>query len=200
MLGNDIVDLQLASVESNWKRTGYLQKIFSSKEMDDIHSSIDPDKKVWLYWSMKETAYKCINRALQYRFYNPAKLTCAIDELSDNSDMQGIVQYQDFKIETYSRVTPEYISTFVRDPNIDHYKKTLQLDSVDLKNPKQALRRKILAYLDQNNSQSASRFSILKDALGIPSLLDRKKDKTLPISISHHGRFGSFILPFSTLD
>lgn len=199
MLGNDIVDLQLASVESNWKRTGYLQKIFSSKEMDDIHSSIDPDKKVWLYWSMKETAYKCINRALQYRFYNPVKLTCAIDEFSD-IHMQGIVQYQDFKIETYSRVTPEYISTFVRDSNIDHYKKTLQLNTDDLKNPKQALRRNILAYLAQNNSQSASRFSILKDALGIPSLLDIKKGKTLPISISHHGQFGSFILPFSTLD
>ena len=32
MIGNDIVDLALAQKESNWKRKGFLNKIFTEKE------------------------------------------------------------------------------------------------------------------------------------------------------------------------
>ena len=32
MIGNDIVDLDLARKESNWKRKGFLDKIFSLQE------------------------------------------------------------------------------------------------------------------------------------------------------------------------
>jgi hypothetical protein len=33
VIGNDIVDLALARKESNWKRPGYLNKIFTTKEL-----------------------------------------------------------------------------------------------------------------------------------------------------------------------
>lgn len=194
MLGNDIVDLQRASIESNWRRAGYLQKIFSEKEIEDIQTSIDPDKMVWLYWSMKETAYKCINRALKFRFFAPAKFDCALEDLSEGQ-AHGYVQYQDFEIQTNSQVTSEYISTFSRNPNLDNHNLTVQIIPECLENPGRAIRRKILAYLSDHGSQPSSHFSIIKDILGIPSLRNVKKDMSYPISISHHGRFGSIMLP-----
>ena len=32
MIGNDVVDLRRALVESNWKRKGFLTKVFSDSE------------------------------------------------------------------------------------------------------------------------------------------------------------------------
>jgi hypothetical protein len=39
VIGNDIVDLALARKESNWKRPGYLNKIFTTKEQLLISSA-----------------------------------------------------------------------------------------------------------------------------------------------------------------
>jgi len=62
MLGNDIVDLDLAKTQSNWRRKNYLDKIFTTEEQLLISSAKRPDEMVWLLWSMKESAYKIYNR------------------------------------------------------------------------------------------------------------------------------------------
>ena len=62
MIGNDIVDLELAAVQSNWRRKGFLEKVFTASEREIISSGEDPDLTVWLLWSMKEAAYKAHQR------------------------------------------------------------------------------------------------------------------------------------------
>ena len=85
MIGNDIVDLALAKVESNWKRNGYLDKIFTKEEQFSILNSDDRDKTVWNLWSRKEAAYKIYNRQTNIRAYIPSELYCrdlfTIDEI-----------------------------------------------------------------------------------------------------------------------
>ena len=45
MIGNDIVDLVQARFQSNWKRKGFVQKIFTQKEQELIfHPKI---LKIW---------------------------------------------------------------------------------------------------------------------------------------------------------
>ena len=39
MIGNDVVDLKLAATESNWKRKGYLDKLFSVAEQEYIFNA-----------------------------------------------------------------------------------------------------------------------------------------------------------------
>ena len=34
MLGNDVVDLQLAAVQSDWRKKGFLDKVFSAEEQE----------------------------------------------------------------------------------------------------------------------------------------------------------------------
>jgi phosphopantetheinyl transferase (holo-ACP synthase) len=76
MIGNDIVDLNLARKESNWQRKGFLDKIFTENEQVIINKSINPEHTVWELWSRKEAVYKIYNRQTQNRFFNPKKIEC----------------------------------------------------------------------------------------------------------------------------
>ena len=58
-LGNDIIDLNLAKTQSNWERKGFLEKQFTEQEQEIILNSTNSFLQVWLFWSMKEAAYKC---------------------------------------------------------------------------------------------------------------------------------------------
>lgn len=79
MIGNDIVDLHLAKIQSNWRRSGYLQKIFTKEEQEQILNSENKDKMVWLFWSMKEAAYKAWQRKNNRPpKFNPLSLECSL--------------------------------------------------------------------------------------------------------------------------
>jgi len=78
MLGNDIVDLNLAKIQSNWRRKNYLDKIFTKDEQRLILSTENPDVMVWVLWSMKESAYKIYNRKTGIRNFAPKSLSCTI--------------------------------------------------------------------------------------------------------------------------
>ena len=71
MIGNDLVDLKVASVESNWKRPRFLDKVFTIEERQLIMNSKNQHQIVWLLWSMKEAAYKINVQQFGKRFYNP---------------------------------------------------------------------------------------------------------------------------------
>ncbi|MFV7235581.1 MULTISPECIES: 4'-phosphopantetheinyl transferase family protein [Flavobacterium] len=76
MIGNDIVDLVLAKKESNWRRKGFLNKIFTPKEQLLISNAVNPEVMVWNLWSRKEAAYKIYNRETKIRAYIPLQLEC----------------------------------------------------------------------------------------------------------------------------
>jgi phosphopantetheinyl transferase (holo-ACP synthase) len=84
MIGNDVVDLALARKESNWRRSGYLQKIFTVNEQLLIKSSSDPELLVWEFWSRKEAAYKIYNRETGIRAFIPKELECFSRDNSEN--------------------------------------------------------------------------------------------------------------------
>lgn len=76
MIGNDVIDLDLAWSESDWRRKGYLGKLFSANERELILSSPDPGTSVWNLWSRKEAAYKIFNRSTGIRAFNPLYFEC----------------------------------------------------------------------------------------------------------------------------
>ncbi len=76
MIGNDVVDLALAEKECNWRRKGYLEKVFTEREICSINSSSKPNEMVWRLWTCKESAYKINHRETRLRAYNPLKFEC----------------------------------------------------------------------------------------------------------------------------
>lgn len=109
MLGNDIVDLQVAKIESNWRRKNYLQKIFSPNEQQYIAEAKQPDEMVWLLWSMKEAAYKIYNRQTGIRSFAPTQLNCYLPTLEKPID--GLVSIKNEIYFTQSQLKDEYIHT-----------------------------------------------------------------------------------------
>ncbi len=110
MIGNDIVDLAQASVDSDWKRKGFLDKIFNLEEQFMISSGIHQSVIVWLLWSMKESAYKIYSREAKLREFAPLKLQCSNLIIHDDT-ATGNVAYDNELYYTKSFFDVNYIHT-----------------------------------------------------------------------------------------
>ncbi len=110
MIGIDLVDLHTAQLESNWRRKGYLDKVYTAEEQCRITTNPEPDKNVWLFWSMKEAAYKIWSRENNTRTYAPLSLACTLTHLTKNS-ATGLVICGKNQYITHSHLAAAYIYT-----------------------------------------------------------------------------------------
>lgn len=94
MIGNDVIDLNLAAIQSNWQRKGFMDRIFTASEQQFIFSSANPETMVWLLWSMKEAAYKIYNRTTAIRGFFPHRLVCG-NIASNGAGFTGEVNIDD---------------------------------------------------------------------------------------------------------
>lgn len=106
MIGNDVVDLNLAKVQSNWRRPNFLKKIFTEDEQIFIAKSQNPDLEVWVLWSRKEAVYKIVNRAERIRKFNPLSFCCCSHKLNPNE-----VCYQKEIYFTKTEIASDYVHT-----------------------------------------------------------------------------------------
>ena len=163
MIGNDIVDLALARKESNWKRNGFLDKIFTTKEQLLISNAENAEVMVWNLWSRKEAAYKIYNRQKQIRGYFPLELECSDLEIIDGISFGKVVIKERIYF-TKTEITTQCINTIA-------VENVLDFDIIKtLENRKN---------IQKNN--------------GIPSYCEKENLISKPVSISHHGRFEQII-------
>ena len=163
MIGNDIVDLAFARQESNWKRKGFLDKIFTQNEQLQISTAMNSEVMVWNLWSRKEAAYKIYNRQTLIRGYFPLQIECF--ELETIAGISfGKVSIKQKVYYTKTTITNDFINTIAVE-NIKDF------DVI-----------KILK----------NRKNIQKIA-GIPSLFAKENYFPRPLSISHHGRYEQII-------
>lgn len=183
MIGNDIIDLNLARTKSNWLRKGYLDKIYTEPEKELIASFHDPEIMVWILWSIKEATYKANNRITNVREYAPAKIVCTILK-SENNIYFGTSSYNDLKYYFKTEVSADFILS-VALYNSDNFD---QIKKIFIKNYPE----NYIEYLEKNKYFATSE-KIIKDNQGIPNLYDTITEESTPISISHHGIFLSIV-------
>ncbi len=106
MIGNDVIDLELSRIESNWQRKGFLGKIFTEKEQILIQNSENQEITVWNFWSRKEAAYKIWNLETGIRKYNPIQFEC----LDVNLEI-GKVQFDSKMYYTKTQIYQNFIYT-----------------------------------------------------------------------------------------
>jgi phosphopantetheinyl transferase len=178
MLGNDIVDLQLAATQSNWRRKGYLDKIFTDKEQDLISTASNQHQMVWLLWRMKEAAYKIVNPLVGERFYRPKSFECSLD--FSKYPLKGKVAYEMYNFDTISEVTEEFINTTATS------EQNRELEYYLLHNPD--------TYIEEFNKLS-HKFRLTKNEANLPTIQDLFTEEFGPASVSHHGRYVSIVHP-----
>ena len=163
MIGNDIIDLDLARKESNWKRKGFLDKIFTKNEQLLISNFENPAMMVWNLWSRKEAAYKIYNRKTQIRGYFPLQLEC-FDLDSSDGIIFGKVAIKSFVYFTKTEINSEFINTIAVENSSDF---------------------QIIKTLENRKN--------IKKNNGIPHYYEEYNSVAKPVSISHHGRFERII-------
>jgi phosphopantetheinyl transferase (holo-ACP synthase) len=127
MIGNDIIDLDLANRESNWQRKGYLNKIMTTGEQELIHNAQNPHEMVWYLWSLKEAAYKIYNRQTQHRGFIPLRLECKEFEWN-GTEHYAKVYCGIHEFWTQTRITKSCIDTIAVGEK-DNLKKVVSLHS-----------------------------------------------------------------------
>ena len=190
MTGNDIVDMATATAESNWKRKGFLEKIFTQQEQQYIKDAATPLQMVWRLWTMKESAYKIYTRQYGGRFFAPQKLSCRILSETTGKVTINVISYQ-----TITHSTNDYIYSIARP---EEY--TADFLNYCYKIPlyytgqQKFIYKKMIAGYAAMKGEDKKNFTIIKDKKNMPYLYCNRGKLTIPVSITHHGNYAAFTI------
>ncbi len=184
MIGNDVVDLNLAKTQSNWRRKRFIDKIFTKREQLFIKNAMDSSTAVWLLWSMKESAYKIYSRQNKIRFFSPKKFECEMCNSQNTVNINNTIYF------TTSTISNDSIHT-IATVNIN---KMATSDSFILKNETYKVQHQttyqfLKAAISNQFNIPISKVIIKKDSNGIPQV---SQAQNISLSISHHGVYGAY--------
>lgn len=188
MIGNDIVDLYVAAKESNWRRKGFLEKVFSKEEQVIIAKAPCKHQMVWLLWSFKEAAYKAHQRNFGHvPVLNWHRQKCHLKTLSENTASGRVeIEGSDYKIS--SDITPEYIHTIATSAESFIFKSVVSEGSGD------TAKKRLLEKVSQGYAVSPEKLTVKKTSLGIPYIQYGNQTLCTEFSLSDHGRYSAFSL------
>ena len=180
MIGNDIIDLNLTRLQSNWQRRGLLQKLFTEEEQEFIKKSNNQELNVWLLWSMKESGYKALQRKYNLnRFYNPKKFVCSGVQIASNR-ARGVVYFEEEAFSVTANLFSNKILTYTTNTCVSCFSTTKNARSL------------LLEYIATHFSYPLATINICKNARGIPFLTYLGENLQIPFSLSHHGNFSAY--------
>ena len=196
MIGNDIIDIAEA-YKINWRRKGFLKKIFNKNEQDLILNSENSGLMVWLLWSMKESAYKISLRQNLNRVLNPSNFDCEFRIIKSNL-YSGKVFFYSSIYSTNTKISEEIISTIaVYGDSYFSYKiiqGIIKCSSTDYSNQHKMLYDFTLKEIARRINRPLNSLSIKKDFIGIPRLYLNNFLLNIPISLSHHGNYAAYAI------
>lgn len=188
MIGNDIVDLNFATLNSRWQEQRFLDKLFSGQEQDFIFSDGSRFENIWRLWSMKESTYKAHSTEDVINCFNPEDFECYITNTT-----QGYVIHENISFLTLTEKTQSYIQTtaFVEHNWISEI---FQIPTADYKQQHtQSYQHAIKTYARLKNVTSEN-IDIIKNKLGVPQFYIDGKLQKEQLSLSHHGYFGASVI------
>ncbi|PKV51330.1 4'-phosphopantetheinyl transferase superfamily protein [Aquimarina sp. MAR_2010_214] len=181
MIGNDIVDLQLANHQSNWQRRGWLQKIFTKTELQYIYTSENIELQIWKFWSMKEAAYKAHQRRFNFfPKYNPKSYQCTLN---------GAVNVDNDVYKTITLSQDEYVYSIARISSDKGYYSSVYDKKVDVHS-------KLKEIITKKLNISSPLIYFRKNSRGVPIINIDEHSLELPISITHHGQYSACVVTF----
>lgn len=184
MIGNDIIDIEYTRRHTDWKRRGWIDKVFDEKEQESITIPSDSFLTVWRMWSMKEAVYKLHMRSTQERSFNPLSLSCRMLD-----DEMGVVEVDRVKYFTQTNFTNDYIFTSTVDSRkmkVDHHIKSI--DAFNFESRYDIILDTMCNYQEWDKSKCR----LVKNDLGIPEIYFNDKKSIVMISITHHGKYLGF--------
>lgn len=190
MIGNDIVDLQVATEQSCWRRPRFLTKVLTNEERLNLYQADNPDICLWRLWTMKESAYKAYMRKEPIRFFNPKRLKCSLID-----EQNGMVKVGSMTYQTRSYIDRHSIHTVAYTKQVSSFELScFQINDTTYQGQHRETNKKVAEKVQTLLGCSKESLKIKKNAVGVPSLYILNTPLTNSISMSHHGKFGAFML------
>lgn len=195
MIGNDIVDIVIARKRSNWRRPGYLDKLFTNGEQALIHTADDPERQLWLLWACKEAAYKAWSAEFHERRYAPRSLRI-IEWISTQTDrFQAVLHTQERTYMVKAQANKNFISSSTEVTPIRILDRQLLHTSDALPKQRSTVIRQMAVELAAQHFQCRpNKINIRKNELGRPILYYLNEPQSAYLSWSHHGAWAEVIL------
>ncbi len=196
--GNDIVALGAINVERT-RQTNFYSKILSPSEQQ-LYTALQPHQPfenfVWLAWSVKESAYKFLQKFMPDLVFSPTRIT--LTRLESGFDFENTAVYKgtaQFKNETlYFRciINHDYIFSVVnfKDDFTHTQWGVKRIDSAHHTHQSSEVRELLLC--DLNDLQPGNNFTINKSPHGWPIIIKDDQEISLPVSLAHHGHYVAY--------
>lgn len=212
--GNDIVCLNATDI-TRTKQYRFYSKILSNTEKElykeNAFAAIPFENFVWLLWSVKESAFKYLQRNNPGLVFTPVKFI--VQQLrvpagyaitaqetiktegtgfDDNTVIQCIVTFADVTLYSMSLMHNDFIHSVVN--NNEDFKNTCWgIKSIDSNEPdyqSTTVRSFLLNRLNQHFRMDD--LAIGKNPQGVPIVLKENEALPIPVSLSHHGCFVAY--------
>lgn len=192
--GNDIVALKAINVVRT-KQPNFYSRIITSAEQElyyaELQDQLPFEHFVWMTWSIKESAFKCLKRFDPGLIFSPSKLQ--VSELKRPAEQwNGVVQFGDRLLYFQSVINSEFIFSMVNE-TADFFKTYWDIKQIESTEPiaqSAAVREFLLERFGQlfpgNNMQ------ITKHPHGWPVIADEQEELPIPVSFTHHDHFVAY--------
>lgn len=206
--GNDIVALKAINV-ARTTQPNFYQKIISVSEkalFDQLSDRIPLEHFVWLLWSVKESAYKYLQRITPGLVFSPTRTIINQIELpSDNAPIKlegcdftgesvykGAVTIADEKLYFRSIISEDFIFSVVNGSN-DFENTCWGIGSIDSTEPDEqskAVRNILTGRL--NAIYPGSELQVDKAPQGYPVIIKDGIEIPVPVSFAHHDHYVAY--------
>lgn len=189
MIGNDIVDLKPYQAEPRSDKQKFLDRVLTPNEMDSLGKIAFPrESLLWVYWSLKESAYKAIFKEKKPAF-GPKQFDCSLTSMSGKKVFSEI-QTPKGLVWGESKVTDQYIFSKVTRAYTNLAKvssKVFIYDKADFISPSQTIRKELAIELAKKGLEiDINQFSY--NQFGTP-MLNSYSQTDIDFSFSHHGHW-----------
>jgi phosphopantetheinyl transferase (holo-ACP synthase) len=214
-IGNDIVSLNSINIARS-KQPAFYSKILSDTEKDIYYKedfvSIPFEIFVWLLWSIKESAYKYMQRLEPGLIFSPIKFIVKLLQVPlgytvtrfeatetegvgfhDNSVFKGVITYGTVTLYSRSLIYNELIISVVNDSQIFENicwgikligKPDPGSQSIEVR---RCLINRLQSLFPLNECTTG------KSLHGFPVILNNKNEEAnIPVSLSHHGQLVAY--------
>ncbi len=189
MIGNDIIDLHLAKINSRWKEQRFLDKLFTEKEQAFIFRDDFRYRNIWIVWSMKESAYKVFSRNFETPIFNPKSFQCHLI-----SETKGSVSFGGQSIDTTSNVHENFIYTTAHPSNSCKVSEYVFFNNLSPRLQHQQLKGRAIKAFAHLKSITSNSISVRKNHLGVPQFYVNGNIQSEALSLTHHGNYGGFAI------
>jgi phosphopantetheine--protein transferase-like protein len=195
MIGNDIVDIAVARQSSNWRRAGYLNKLFTNKEQALINAANDPEQQLWLLWACKEAVYKAWSAEFHQRRYAPKSLRTVEWSSRQAGHYQAILHTQERVYTVTAQATKSFISSSTAVAPIRILDRQL-LHAADASSTHSslAIHQAAKVFAARHFQCKPDKINIQKNELGRPLLYYLNEPLNAYLSWSHHGEWAEIIM------